>query len=147
MPGSPLLEGDRGLARGEIEKMMLYKGYGEEPGATVTVADIRAVAAGAQAASIDDIIYACLRGDGVEADAGFARAMQGKMSAVVILMSLQRHLVRLQQAASAVDGGQSTDNAMRGLRPPVFNDAPIGFRATFAPLARCSFIPGLGPIN
>jgi len=45
---TPLLEGDYAMARGEIEKMALYKGYGAEPGAKVTMADVRTLAAGGQ---------------------------------------------------------------------------------------------------
>lgn len=124
---TPLLEGDRGLARGEIEKMALYKGYGQDAGATVTVQDVQDVAAGAQAASIDDIIYACMSGETQICDDNYRRAMNGKMSPVVILMSLQRHIVRLQNAAAQVDTGQTIDSAMRGLRPPVFAMRQSGF--------------------
>jgi len=52
----PLLEGDRGLIRNEIEKMALYKGYGQTAGESVGIADVKNLAAGGQAASIDDII-------------------------------------------------------------------------------------------
>ena len=43
----PLLQGDRRLARGEIEKLALYKGYGKQEGAQVSLADIKAISAGA----------------------------------------------------------------------------------------------------
>jgi DNA polymerase-3 subunit delta len=33
----PLLEGDRALSRNEIEKMMLYKGFGQSAGAVVSI--------------------------------------------------------------------------------------------------------------
>jgi len=52
----PLLEGDHALARSEIEKMAIYKGYGAELGAVVTLEDVRVLAAGGQNVSIDDII-------------------------------------------------------------------------------------------
>lgn len=116
----PLLEGDRALQRGEIEKMALYKGYGQTPDAVVTVDDINAVAAGGQTASIDDIIYAALGGQPLEADAVFRRAVAGKINTAVILMSLQRHLARLIETKQKVERGESVDGAMRSLRPPVF---------------------------
>jgi len=47
----PLLEGDRGLIRNEIEKMALYKGYGQVAGESVTVEDVKVLAAGGQAAA------------------------------------------------------------------------------------------------
>lgn len=123
----PLLEGDRGLMRGEIEKMALYKGYGADVGAAVTVADIQAVAAGGQTASIDDIIYAAMGGQPDEADAVFRRAVAGKISTVIILLSLQRHIARLLEAQNKMAGGDSVDGAMRSLRPPIFGMAQRQF--------------------
>ncbi len=116
----PLLEGDRRLARGEIEKLALYKGYGQEENALVTAADIKAVAAGAGAAGLDDIVFDVLGGNPSAADAGYRRAMAGKITAHSVLAALQRHLVRLHQAASLMRTGNSIDDAMRSLRPPVF---------------------------
>lgn len=116
----PLLQGDRSLLKNEIEKMSLYKGFGQTPGAKVTVEDVQRLAAGGQTASIEDIITASLSGDPDKCDAVFNRAMAGKMNAVVILFSLQRHLSRLLEARAKIDSGESTDSAMRSLRPPVF---------------------------
>ncbi len=117
---TPLLEGDRALARGEVEKMALYKGYGAAENTRVSVEDVNAVASGAQAGDIDEIIYAAFSGRQAQADAAFRRAMAGKMHAAVILRSAQRHLTRLHSAIAAMDGGASASDAMRGLRPPVF---------------------------
>ncbi|PHR91599.1 MAG: DNA polymerase III subunit delta [Robiginitomaculum sp.] len=116
----PLLEGDRRLARGEIEKLALYKGYGKEDGAKVELADIKVLAAGAGNAGLDDIVFDVFGGNPLEADAGYQRAMAGKLSPHSVLAALQRHLVRLHQAASLMGTGQSADDAMRALRPPVF---------------------------
>ncbi|RKQ69446.1 DNA polymerase III delta subunit [Litorimonas taeanensis] len=117
----PLLEGDHALALGEIEKMALYKGYGKFEGASVTVADIRAIAAGGQSASIDMIVMQTLSGAIEEADASYRRAMAGKLNPVGILIGLQRHLLRLIEASMAMDGGNNVGQAMRSLRPPVFS--------------------------
>jgi len=117
---APLLEGDRALAKNEIEKMALYKGYGAEPDARVSLTDVTALAAGGQAGDIDEIIYAACSGRLSESDDAFRRAMSGKMHAAVILRSLQRHLTRLHQATAAMQSGQSASDAMRSLRPPVF---------------------------
>ena len=117
---TPLLEGDRALAGNEIEKIALYKGYGDQPDTRITIDDIHLLAAGGQAGNIDEIIYAACAGRLSEADDAFRRAMSGKMHAAVILRSLQRHLTRLHQAIAAMQGGQSASDAMRSLRPPVF---------------------------
>ncbi|MEE9347288.1 MAG: DNA polymerase III subunit delta [Robiginitomaculum sp.] len=117
---TPLLEGDRALARGEIEKMALYMGYGETAGTLISLADVHASAAGGQAGNIDEIINAAFSGRLHEADDAFRRAMSGKMHAAVILRSAQRHMTRLHGALAAMSGGASASDAMRNLRPPVF---------------------------
>lgn len=116
----PLVEGDHALAAGEIEKMALYKGYGSIEGAVVSLADIQAVAAGGQSASIDTIVTEALSGEIEAMDASFRRAVAGKVSPIGILFGLQRQIMRLTEAAIAMDSGQSKGQAMKGLRPPVF---------------------------
>jgi len=116
----PLLEGDFALASGEIEKMALYKSYGKIEGAKVTLDDIRAVAAGGQAASIDTIITEALTGQTDKCDAAYRRAVEGKVNPVTILFALQRHMMRLMEAAIKMEGGESASSALKSLRPPVF---------------------------
>ena len=125
----PLLEGDRGLIRNEIEKMALYKGYGLEAGASVTVDDVKCLAAGGQAASIDDIINDTMSGRVESADAVFRRAVAGKINTAVILMVLQRHISRLLEAQSKMASGESVDGAVRSLRPPLFGPAQNAFKS------------------
>ncbi len=117
----PLLEGDYALARSEIEKMALYKGYGAVTGAVVNAADIKTVAAGGQSVSIDDIIMSAMGGRPGICDASFRRAMAGKMNAAIILRSLQRHIGRLLETRAAIDSGENAGSAMKSLRPPVFH--------------------------
>ncbi len=116
----PLVEGDHALAAGEIEKMALYKGYGSIEGAVVSLADIQAVAAGGQSASIDTIVTEALSGEIDAMDSSFRRAVAGKVSPIGILFGLQRQIMRLTEASIAMDSGQPKGQAMKGLRPPVF---------------------------
>lgn len=116
----PLLQGDRILARNEIEKMILYKGYGQTPGAKISVDDIKALAAGAQAASIDDIIMSAMSGQTAQCDDAFKRALAGKVNIAVILLSLQRHITRLLEASGHMQAGERPQSAIKSLRPPVF---------------------------
>lgn len=117
---TPLLEGDRALAKGEIEKMALYKGYGQIPGAQVELQDVVELASGAQSAGLDDIIYPAFSGKADEADSAYTRALGSKVPAALILRAIQNHLIRLHQARSMQSGGKSASEAMRALRPPVF---------------------------
>jgi len=116
----PLLEGDHALAKGEIEKMVLYKGFGSEPGARVTVEDIRVLAAGGQNTSINDIIMSAMDGRVNACDASYKRAVAGKINSAVVLMALQRHLVRLIEANGNMTRGETAQGAIKSLRPPVF---------------------------
>ena len=125
----PLLEGDYQLARSEVEKMALFKGYGREPGATVTVEDVRALAAGAQGASIDPIIQDAMTGRVDSLDARYRRAVESKISPVAVHFALQRHILRLCEAAARMEAGDSAQAAMNSLRPPVFRMAEDAFRA------------------
>ncbi len=124
----PLLEGDRILARNEIEKMILYKGFGETAGARVSAQDVKTIAAGAQAASIDDIIMSAMNGQTAKCDDAFKRAIAGKVNIAVILLSLQRHVSRLLEAHSYMQTGDRPENAIKALRPPVFFSQQQNFK-------------------
>lgn len=120
----PLLEGDRRMARSEIEKLALYKGYGAEEAAQekvkVSLADIKILIGGAGSAGLDDIVFDAMMGNVKTMDASLRRALAGKINPHSVLAALQRHIVRLHQASAAMAGGYSADEAMRSLRPPVF---------------------------
>ena len=126
----PLLEGDHALAEGEIEKMTLYKGYGQEDGSTITPEDIRAVAAGAQASAIDPIIQDAMFGRIDSLDARYRRAVEAKISPIAIHFALQRHILRLCEASARMDRGESAGSATRSLRPPVFRMQEDAFITT-----------------
>jgi len=119
----PLLQGDRRMARSEIDKLALYMGENT----CVGFEDIKAVAAGAGAAGLDDIVFDTLGGRPQKADGGYQRALAGKITSHSILAALQRHLTRLHQAKSLMGAGQSANEAMGNLRPPVFIMQKTGF--------------------
>ncbi len=116
----PLLEGDRRMARSEIEKLALYKGYGKEENAKVTLEDIKILIGGAGSAGLDDIVFDAMAGNLKTMDASLRRALAGKINPHSVLAALQRHIVRLHQASASMATGSSADEAMRALRPPVF---------------------------
>lgn len=116
----PLLAGDRALARAELEKLVLYMGAGRNGDVRISIFDIRAIAAGAGASKIDDIIFDTMSGKLGPADHGLRRAFDAKTTPPAVLIALQRHLTRLHQASVLIGQGQSADDAMRALRPPVF---------------------------
>jgi DNA polymerase-3 subunit delta len=80
---APYLEGDRALARGEIDKLILYKGLARqrpEGEATIERADIAAISAAGAEAALDQIIDPAFSGDPVSADRAYARALSSGIS-------------------------------------------------------------------
>ena len=92
---APYLEGDRALARSEIEKLILYKGLSEQregqPG-VVERADIAAVSAAGAEAAMDQIIDPAFTGDPAKTDAAYGRALASGISPVAVLRVLQRRI-------------------------------------------------------
>ena len=112
------LDPDRALIRSEVEKLALYMGPGS--GRTVTVEDVEANTSGAQASTLDEIVMSVMGGEVAKADSAIRRAVAGKTSPILILISLQRHLLRLIEAATKVERGMNGEQALKSLRPPVF---------------------------
>lgn len=117
---TPLLMGNRGIARNEIEKMILFKADGQNNIPPIDLEDIKNIAADGQGASIDDIISNICLGKVLDGDAAFRRAVEGKVNPAVILRALQRHITRLLEAQSFMANGDSAESAVKALRPPVF---------------------------
>lgn len=91
----PRLEGDRALARGEIEKLILYKGLRNQRGEgddEISAADIEAVAADHGDSALDGVIAPLFDGDVTGLDKAMTRAISSGMSPVAILRAMQRRL-------------------------------------------------------
>jgi len=111
----PRLEGDRALARGEIDKLVLYKGLRNqraEGDDVITLADIDAVAADHGDASLDHVIGPLFDGDVARMDQAYARALSSGTSVVAILRAMQRRLD--QFGAVHASGGQDSAIARSG---------------------------------
>lgn len=104
-----ILEGDRELARSEIEKLILYKG---PDGGEITLEDLAAISTESADTALDKVVHAALGGDITQADIQYQRALEAGTSAVAIVRALQRkidqieryHLMGADQAAMARAG-------------------------------------------
>ncbi|MDA7987473.1 MAG: hypothetical protein MPJ53_03030 [Alphaproteobacteria bacterium] len=110
------LPGERGLARRALEKVRLYGEGGGDLGAEA----VSALLTDDGGADNDDLAYAFADGDRRVLSEQLARHRDRKTHSVVLVRSVMRHVLRLAEVASRVEGGESIDAAMRGLRPPVF---------------------------
>ena len=92
---APFLEGDRALARSEIEKLILYKGLATQRGgdaAQITRQDIADISAVGSEAAMDQILDPALGGDVRAADAAYARGLSAGLNPVGVLRGLQRRI-------------------------------------------------------
>ena len=111
------LGGDRAQTRSEIEKLVLYKG--DEVGA-ITLDDVAATVGDGAPILLDDIALSTASGEQAGLDRALVRAFQASETPVGVLRAVARHLTRLHLAASLMANGQSAENAMKAMRPPVF---------------------------
>jgi len=123
----PQLEGDRALARAEIEKLVLYKGEGATD--PITPDDIDAIASGAEPVALDDVVDAALGGDLAAADRAVGLAMAAGVSAVSVVRAFQRRLYQLHAADAVFRRGRDAEAAMKSLRPPLFGPRRTAFKS------------------
>lgn len=119
------LGGDRRQTRSELEKLALMVGAGGE-------VDLEAVAGSvgdSGSLALDDIAFAAADGDGAALDKALARARADGENAVRILRSAISHFQRLHQAIILTQAGASPDQAIGGLRPPVFFNRRVRFES------------------
>lgn len=110
------LVGDRAMARGEIDKLAIYM----QGGKRVTLEDVRAVIGDSAALDLDEPALAAAGGDLAGVDRSLRRLFADGTATVAILRAAQRHFQRLHQAVAHVAHGQTPQQAVKSLRPPVF---------------------------
>ncbi len=119
------LGADRMVSRSELEKLALFVG----DGATATLADAVACVGDSAAMTLEDVAFAAGAGSHHELVRKLARAFQEGATPVSVLRIAARHFERLHLAASRISGGETADNVIRTLRPPVFFKRADAFRA------------------
>jgi len=122
-PLARALSQDRGLARQELDKLILYKGVKDardESDSIVTAADVAASLGALQDADMDVILEAAALGQGEAADQALRRALESGLSPIAVIRAASRHMTRLHQARAQMERGDSAGEAMKSLRPPVF---------------------------
>lgn len=110
------LGADRSLSRAEIEKLALYA-LGKP---RIEEDDVEAVVGDASELAIDKIIAAAATGRHAAAVREYERAIASGESAQYVIIAAQRHFQRLHRVRMAVETGASLDDAVRGLRPPLY---------------------------
>jgi DNA polymerase III subunit delta len=119
------LGGDRRQTRSELEKLALMVG----PGGVVDSAAVVQGVGDSGSLALDDIAFAAADGDGPALDKALTRARSDGESSVRILRSVISHFQRLHQAIALTQNGASPEQALGGLRPPVFRNRRVGFES------------------
>jgi len=109
------LGADRALSRGEIEKLALFaQGKGQ-----IDVGDVEAVVGDVSELALERVYYAAASGEGTRAVTECGRAVSSGESPQAIISATQRHFQRLHRVRAAIERGQSLDEALRQMRPPI----------------------------
>tara|TARA_A100001037_G_scaffold95909_1_gene87320 strand:- start:13275 stop:14300 length:1026 start_codon:yes stop_codon:yes gene_type:complete len=111
------LGGDRGIARRELEKLLLY--VIDEEG-KITLEQTADCIGDESEHVLDDVATATCTGDMTELSRAYDRCVATGQTDISILRALYRHLQRLHETSIARDRGVDVAKAMSKLRPPVF---------------------------
>jgi DNA polymerase-3 subunit delta len=128
---SSALVGDRIIARGEIEKLLLYKGLangyagfeGEpirERIGQITLNDIYASCGDVRDWSMDKLVYAIGDGDPQTTHCIVQSLFNDQIPSIVMLRSVQNHFWRLLNVQAKMAEGLKQGEAIKTLTPPLF---------------------------
>ena len=99
-------------------------------GKNITLSDVQQSCGDIGLYSLDDLVYAFTGGNRQLAMKSARTLMDEGTEAIVILRSLQNHIQRFHLVKSLMDShGQSADEAMKSLQPPVFFKTADMFRS------------------
>lgn len=106
---------DRGLSRGEIDKLLLYC-HGRE---SISVDDVEAACGDVSASTLDNLIDAAFSGEADEACRRFFQLIDSGSLPASILSALGSHLARLLDWQLEIAAGKAPSAVVRGARPPM----------------------------
>jgi DNA polymerase-3 subunit delta len=118
------LGSDRGVTRREIEKLLLYM-HGHKQ---VTLEDVRAVMGDETEARSESACDAAGNGDLAKLDRELERLWVSDTNPAQVLRSAMGHFQKLIQAREGAQRGESIDNVMKRLRPPVHFSRATSFK-------------------
>ena len=117
------LGSDRGVTRRELEKLALYARGNKQ----VALEDVRAFMGDEAEARIEEVCDAAGTGDLARLDLALERLWTADVSAVAVLRQAMSHFQRLLLVGGA--RGESLDEAMKKLRPPLHFSRTASFKA------------------
>jgi DNA polymerase-3 subunit delta len=122
------LAGDRQIVRRELEKLSLYCLAKQTDNNKVTEIDAIACVGDTSEASLDKLVYAVGNGNQSNLDKTLVKAYSEGFNPVTIIRYIQHHFQRLHFIHSQMAKGESLDQALGRLRPPVFFKRKANFQ-------------------
>ena len=111
------LGGDRLATRGELDKLVLYKGGS----GAIGIEDVKALSGDVSGLSSDDVVDSVLQGDLAAFDRQFARLAETPSSLYGLLSGIQRQLQSLHAMRGLMQkSGTNASSVVAAARPPVF---------------------------
>ena len=110
------LVGDRMLARGEVDKLLVY--MGDIP--RIELADVEATIVDSASSSMDDAARAAAEGDFAGLDVCLERLAAESAGGIGILRASQAYFRKLHVTRARIDSGDTLDRALSQLHPPLF---------------------------
>ncbi|WP_181703441.1 DNA polymerase III subunit delta [Chthonobacter albigriseus] len=110
------LGGDRLMSRGEIQKVCLFA-LGKP---AIELADVEELIGDSSSIATEEIVDAAATGDLAGLTVLLAKAASEGLSTDQIALSALRHFQALDAARPDVDAGRTPDQAVEGMRPPIF---------------------------
>lgn len=121
------IAGDRAVARGEIEKLLLY--MHSAPSRQIGAEDVLACIGSNAALSMDDAVRHAAAGNIPALSRAIAALFAEGVSSIAVLRAAQNYFRRLHLARSYVETGSTPDQAVQKLQPPVFFKLKPAFTA------------------
>jgi DNA polymerase III subunit delta len=109
------LGSDRQVSRGELEKLSIYMGAETN----VTLEHAIACIGDSGAFSLDNVTYACANGDHAGLETALLRCFDEGNQPIMILRMLARHFHKLHLVKGASQKGNSLDQSLQKIRPPI----------------------------
>ena len=106
---------DRMVANNELEKLITYMGDIEQ----ITLDDVTLAVGDSGALSIDEIVYAAASGKQALLEKNLTRAFLEGTPPVLLVRAAIRHFQKLHLASSYIQRGQSSEQAIKYIKPPI----------------------------
>lgn len=118
--------GDRAVARSEVEKLITYTGPEKK---NISLEDVIACIGDSAALSLDNLARHVASGQFADADRTLGFVLSEGLPAVTVLRNLQSYFMRLHITKSRIQQGDSTEEAVKKLRPPLFFKVKSSFES------------------